>query len=151
MSNQTSFRNSLAAKLFAQRIDKKKHIETSYEDLAGECLHAAEDFVNKAIAFQDDLDAQQPYSEGCDETCGSRIACDDEGYMSSRPGESFGQFLHRVYSDRDASAAKEEAEKKNDAIRNAATPTAHNIEFTTLKDLFEQLEATLTERGVLKD
>lgn len=143
MSNQTSFRNSLAAKLFAQRIDKKKHIETSYEDLAGECLHAAEDFVNKAIAFQDDLDAQQPYSEGCDETCGSRTACDDEGYMSSRPGESFGQFLRRVYSDRDASAAK--------ATTQSATPAAHNIEFTTLKDLFEQLEATLTERGVLKD
>lgn len=145
MSKQIAFRNSLAAKLFVQRIDSKQYRGYDVDYIASEALTDADTFVSEAINHQSSIDKSEPYE--ADDSCGSCTACDDEGYLQSRPGETFGAFLERVYADRDASIAKQAAQAKQEPTKPAEQ---QEIQFTTLKDLFEQLEEQLYARGVIK-
>ena len=148
-TKKIAYRNSLAGKLFLQRVDHSDWADYSSEQVINASLLDADMFVDQAVAFQEDKEAETKYE--ADDSCGSCTACDDEGYMQSRPGETFGAFLERVYADRDASIAKQVAQAKQQIIKDAKTPVGEQeLKFTTLKELFEQLEQQLYARGVLK-
>jgi hypothetical protein len=134
MSNKISFRNALAGTIFARRIDKKRFEDYDDAQVANMSLRAADAFVAEAEAYQAERDEEAVGGfAGCEEVvggCAGCDACDEEGYMSSRPGETFGAFLKRVYADRDASLAKQ--------AKEAPKPQS-------LHDIFMQFERDLDE------